>query len=132
MIPNPLIGNGEQQRKLLNSLKPVVKVIAVVAAREAGVYLYKLALNKVHTEWIKAKVKDKLNVIRRDFGRETDPEPDPRGTSGIPDDEIQNGVDPEGPSPRSRAAQRAAQRRVRDETGRFIRKDPPQEGGDRS
>ena len=129
MIPNPIKGNGEQ-RKLLNSLKPVVKVIAVVAAREAGVYLYKLALNKVHTEWIKAKVKDKLSVVRRDFGME--PEPDQRDTSGIPDDEIQNGVDPEGPNPRSRAAQRAAQRRVRDETGRFIRKDPPQEGGDRS
>ena len=129
MIPNPIKGNGEQ-RKLLNSLKPVVKVIAVVAAREAGVYLYKLALNKVHTEWIKAKVKDKLSVVRRDFGME--PEPDPQDTSGIPDDDIQNGVDPEGPSPRSRAAQRAAQRRVRDETGKFIRKDPPQEGGDSS
>ncbi len=129
MIPNPLTGNGEQ-RKLLNSLKPVVKVIAVVAAREAGVYLYKLALNKVHTEWIKAKVKDKLSVVRRDFGME--PEPDPQDTSGIPDDDIQNGVDPEGPSPRSRAAQRAAQRRVRDETGKFIRKDPPREGGDTS
>ena len=90
MIPNPIKGNGEP-RKLLNSLKPVVKVIAVVAAREAGVYLYKLALNKVHTEWIKAKVKDKLSVIRRDFGMETDP--DPRNTSGIPDDDIQNGVD---------------------------------------
>ena len=36
--------------------------------------------------------------------------------------------DPEGPSPTSRAAQR----RVRDETGKFIRKDPPQEGGDSS
>ncbi len=116
MIPNPIKGNGEQ-RKLLAALKPVVKIVAVVAAREAGVYLYKLALNKVHSEWIKAKVKDKLNVIRRDFGRETDPEPD-----------IQNGVDPEGPSPRSRAAQR----RVRDETGKFVRKDPPQEGGDSS
>ena len=46
----------------------------------------------------------------------------------VPDDGIQNGVDPEGPSPRSRAAQP----RVRDETGRFIRKDPPQEGGDSS
>ena len=129
MIPNPIKGNGEQ-RKLLNSLKPVVKVIAVVAAREAGVYLYKLALNKVHTEWIKAKVKDKLSVVRRDFGMETDPEPGPRDTTSIPDDDIQNGVDPEGPSPRSRAAQR----RVRDETGRFIRKDPPTtgEGGDSS
>ena len=125
MIPNPLTGNGEQ-RKLLNSLKPVVKIVAVVAAREAGVFLYKLALNKVHTEWIKAKVKDKLSVVRRDIGMK--PEPDPRDTSGIPDDDIQNGVDPEGPSPRSRAAQR----RVRDETGRFIRKDPPQEGGDSS
>ena len=125
MIPNPIKGNGEQ-RKLLNSLKPVVKVIAVVAAREAGVYLYKLALNKVHTEWIKAKVKEKLRVVRRDFGMET--EPDPPGTSGIPDDDIQNGVDPEGPSSRSRAARR----RVRDESGRFIRKDPPQEGGDSS
>ncbi len=129
MIPNPLTGNGEQ-RKLLNSLKPVVKVIAVVAAREAGVFLYKLALNKVHTEWIKAKVKDKLSVVRRDFGMETDP--DPRDAPGIPDNDIQNGVDPEGPSPRSRAAQRAAQRRVRDETGKFVRKDPPQEGGDSS
>ena len=125
MIPNPTKGNGEQ-RKLLNSLKPVVKIVAVVAAREAGVYLYKLALNKVHTEWIKAKVKDKLSVVRRDFGMK--PEPDPRDTSGIPGDDIQNGVDPEGPSSRSRAAQR----RVRDETGRFIRKDPPQEGGDSS
>ena len=114
MIPNPITGNGEQ-RKLLTALKPVVKILAVVAAREAGVYLYKLALNKIHTEWIKAKVKDKLSVIRRDFGRETDPD-------------IQNGVDPEGPSSRSRAAQR----RVRDETGKFIRKDPPQEGGDTS
>ena len=125
MIPNPIKGNGEQ-RKLLNSLKPVVKIIAVVAAREAGVYLYKLALNKVHTEWIKAKVKDKLRVVRRDFGMK--PEPDPRDPTGIPDDDIQNGVDPEGPSPRSRAAQR----RVRDETGKFVRKDPPQEGGDSS
>ena len=126
MIPNPIKGNGDQ-RKLLNSLKPVVKVIAVVAAREAGVYLYKLALNKVHTEWIKAKVKDKLSVVRRDFGMK--PEPDKRDTSSIPDDDIQNGVDPEGPSSRSRAAQR----RVRDESGRFIRKDPPTgEGGDRS
>ena len=127
MIPNPIKGNGEPQ-KLLNSLKPVVKIVAVVAAREAGVYLYKLALNKVHTEWIKAKVKDKLSVVRRDFGMETDP--DPRDPSGIPDNDIQNGIDPEGPSPRSRAAQRAAQRRVRDETGKFVRKDPPQEGGD--
>ena len=125
MIPNPIKGNGEPP-KLLNSLKPVVKIVAVVAAREAGVYLYKLALNKIHTEWIKAKVKDKLSVIRRDFGREADPEP--RGTSGIPDDDIQNGVDPEGPSSRSRAARR----RVRDETGKFIRKNPPQEGGDTS
>ncbi len=129
MIPNPMKGNGEQ-RKLLNSLKPVVKIVAVVAAREAGVYLYKLALNKVHTEWIKAKVKDKLSVVRRDFGMK--PEPDPRDTTGIPDNDIQNGVDPEGPSPRSRAAQRAAQRRVRDETGKFVRKDPPREGGDSS
>ena len=125
MIPNPISGNGEQ-RKLLTALKPVVKIVAVFAAREAGVYLYKLALNRFHTEWIKAKVKDKLSVVRRDFGMETDP--DPRGTSGIPDDDIQNGVDPEGPNPRSRAAQR----RVRDETGKFIRKTPPQEGGDSS
>ena len=125
MIPNPITGHGEQ-RKLLTLLKPVVKFLAVVAAREAGVYLYKLAINKIHTEWIKAKVKDKLSVVRRDFGMK--PEPDPRDTSSISDTEIQNGVDPEGPSPRSRAAQR----RVRDETGKFIRKDPPQEGGDSS
>ena len=116
MIPNPIKGNGEQGR-LLTALKPVVKIVAVVAAREAGVFLYKLALNKIHTEWIKAKVKDKLSVVRRDFGMKPEPEPD-----------IQNGVDPEGPSPRSRAARR----RVRDETGRFIREDPPQEGGDSS
>ena len=100
------------------SWKPLVKVVAVVAAREAGVYLYKLALNKVHSEWIRAKVKDKLSVIRRDFGKQ----------QNLPDEDIQNGVDPEGPSSR----RRAAQRRVRDETGRFIRKDPPQEGGDSS
>ena len=118
MIPNPVKGNGEQP-KLLTALKPVVKIVAVVAAREAGVFLYKLALNKVHTEWIRAKVKDKLSVIRRDFGREH---------PNHPDEDIQNGVDPEGPSQRSRAAQR----RVRDETGRFIRKGPPQEGGDSS
>ena len=116
MIPNPIKGNGEPP-KLLTALKPVVKIVAVVAAREVGVYLYKLALNKVHTEWIRTKVKDKLSVIRRDFGRDSDPDPD-----------IQNGVDPEGPSPRGRAAQR----RVRDENGRFTRKDPPQKGGDSS
>ena len=125
MIPNPISGNGGQ-RNLLTLLKPVVKFLAVVVGREVGVYLYKLALNKIHTEWIKAKMKEKLSVVRRDFGMK--PEPEPRDTSGIPDNEIQNGVDPEGPSPRSRAAQR----RVRDETGRFIRKDPPQEGGDSS
>ena len=85
-------------------------------------YLYRLAVNKVHTEWIKAKVKDKLRVVRRDFGMK--PEPTHGAPSGIPDDDIQNGVDPEGQNSRSRAARR----RVRDETGRFIRKAPPGRG----
>ena len=62
------------------SWKPLVKVVAVVAAREAGVYLYKLALNKLHTEWIRAKVKDKLRAVISGFP-ETAPAAPPRNAS---------------------------------------------------
>ena len=118
MNRNPTNGNGEQ-RKLLNSLKPVVKIVAVVAAREAGVYLYRLALNKVPTERIRAKVKSGLSAIRRDLGMEYE---------SIPDEDIQNGVDPEGPNRKSQAAQR----RQRDGNGRFTGKSQNQKGGDTS
>ena len=70
-----------------------------------------------------------LSVVRRDFGMK--PEPDQRDPSGIPDNEIQNGVDPETARERTNRS-RAAQRRQRDETGKFTRKDPPQKGGDTS
>ena len=45
--------------------KPVVKVVAFVAAREAGVFLYRLAINRVETDGLKAKVRKKLDALRR-------------------------------------------------------------------
>ena len=95
--------------------KPVAKELAIVAAREAGVYLYRLAKERIDTEKIGAKVREKLNGVRPHFEMEPEPEK-----------EIPNGADPEGPSRRSRAARG----RVRDENGRFIRKPPNPEGGD--
>lgn len=105
------------QRKL--PWKPVVKVVAFVAAREAGLFLYRLAINRVETDRLKAKVGKKLGVLRRDFGW---------GHKDSPDEDILNGVDPEGPSPRGQAAQR----RKRDENGRFTRKPNNPKGGDTS
>ena len=99
--------------------KPVVKLVAFVAAREAGIYLYRLAINRAETDRLKANVRKKLDVLRRDFGW---------GHKDSPKEDIQNGVDPEGPSPRGKAAQR----RVRDENGRFTRKPHNPEGGDTS
>ena len=96
--------------------KPVVKVVAFVAAREAGVFLYRLAINRVETDRLKAKVRKKLDVLRRDLGWPG------------PQEDIQNGVDPEGPGPKSQAAQR----RERDENGRFTRKPHNPKGGDTS
>ena len=99
--------------------KPVVKVIAFVAVREAGVFLYRLAINRVETDRLKGKVRKKLDVLRKDLGW---------GLKDSPDEDIQNGVDPEGPSPKSQAAQR----RERDGNGRFTRKSNNPKGGDTS
>ena len=125
MVPNP-IRNGER-KQLLAVLKPVAKVVAVVVAREVGVRLFRIAVNRAHAEWIKAKVRDKLNVVKRDFGMQTDPEPD-----------IQNGLNPEVAREHQEANERrseAAKRRERGKDGRFKRNgdnDTPPKGGDTS
>ena len=126
MIPNPIKGNGEQG-KLLNSLKPVVKIVAVVAAREAGVYLYKLALNKIHTEWIKDEGEGQAE--RHPQGLRDEAGARSTGHLRYP---WRRYPERGRPGRTQSRRSRAAQRRVRDETGRFIRKDPPQEGGDDS
>ena len=43
---------------------------------EVCVYAVRLATDKIHREWIKAKVREKLQVIRQDF------EPDDRPRDG--------------------------------------------------
>ena len=124
----PLLRNGKKARVLTSiPWKPVVTAVAVVVAREVGVRLFHLAVNKAHAEWIKAKVRDKLNVVKRDFGMQTDPEP-----------EIQNGLDPEVAREHQEANERrseAAKRRERGKDGRFKRNgdnDTPQKGGGKS
>ena len=108
--------------------KPVVTAVVVVLAREVGVRLFHLAVG----EWIKSRVREKLNVVKREFGVQTDPEPsdnqrdtygipdNQRDTPGVSDDDIQNGVDP------NEARRQAAQRR--DESGRFTKDDENERG----
>ena len=91
--------------------KPIATAIAVVIAREVGVRLFHLAVDKAHSGWIKAKVKDKLNVVKREFGAEPEPEAD-----------IANGVNPDEArrqEEQARERSEAAKRRDRDENGRF-------------
>ena len=99
--------------------KPVAKDVAVVVAREAGVYLFRMAIDhaidRIHSPGTGPKAGERPHVVRPHRGRKPRTEAD-----------IQNGVDPEGPGRRSSAAQR----RVRDENGRFSRKTPNRKGGD--
>ena len=66
--------------------KPILGAVAVVAAREVCVYAVRLATDHAHRAWIRKKVRDKLNVIRRDF-RPDDKPRDGRGRFTKPDDE---------------------------------------------
>ena len=121
----PLLRNGKKD-SILKSIpwKPVARVVAVVVAREVGVRLFHLAVNKAQAEWIKAKVKDRLNVVKRDFAMQTDPD-------------ITNGIDPETARDQEANERRseAAKRRERGKDGRFKRNgdnDTPPKGGDTS
>lgn len=108
--------------------KPVAKEVATVAAREAGIYLYRLAKDRIDTKKIRAKVGEKLSAVRRHFETEPEPEDFPEEFHHPEDPEEPSRVDPEVSNRRSRAAQRG----VRDENGRFIRKTPGPKGGDTS
>ena len=119
----PLLRNGKSSALKGLPWKPVVTAIAVVVAREVGVRLFHLAVNKVHSEWINSKVKDKLNVVRRSFGEE-EQEPD-----------IANGVDPEEARRQNRERSEAAKKKERGPDGRFKRNgdrdDTTEKGGDK-
>ena len=121
----PLRRNGKKDSGLKGiPWKPVVTAAAVIVVREVGVRLFHLAVNKAQAEWIKAKVKDKLNVIKNDFGMQTDPD-------------ITNGIDPETARDQEANERRseAAKRRERGKDGRFKRNgdnDTPPKGGDTS
>ena len=94
------------------SWKPLVKVVAAVAAREAGVFLCRRAINRVQTEMNPGEGKE--GTERRSTGFQ----------KGIRR-KNHKGVDPVGPSPKSQAAQR----RERDGNGRFTQNP---KGGDTS
>ena len=120
----PLLRNGKKDSGI--PWKPVVTAVAVVVAREVGVRLFHLAVNKAQAEWIKAKVKERLNVVKREFGK-TETESD-----------IQNGVNPEEArrqEEQNRERSEAARSRDRDNRGRFKKNgedDTPQKGGGKS
>ena len=120
----PLLRNGKKDSGI--PWKPVVTAVAVVVAREVGVRLFHLAVNKAHSEWIKAKVKERLNVVKQEFGK-TETESD-----------IQNGVNPEEArrqEEQNRERSEAARSRDRDNRGRFKKNgddDTPQKGGGKS
>ncbi len=120
----PLRRNGKKDSGI--PWKPVVTAVAVVVAREVGVRLFHLAVNKAHSEWIKGKVKERLNVVKREFGKtETG-------------SDIQNGVNPEEArrqEEQNRERSEAARSRDRDNRGRFKKNgddDTPQKGGGKS
>ena len=91
--------------------KPVAKEAAVVVAREAGVYLFRLAIDHA-IDWLHAD----------ETGPESREQPGSgRRPSGRPQTEEE--ADPEKPGP----GKQGAQRRKRDENGRYARKT---KGGD--
>ena len=50
--------------------KPIITTIGVLIFKEAGVYVCRKAANKLYTDRLRSKVREKLNVIRRDFKRD--------------------------------------------------------------
>ena len=95
--------------------KPVAKEAAVVVAREAGVYLFRLAIDHaidlIHGEGTRPESREQPGSGRQ-----------PSGTEPQTEEE----ADPEGPGPKKPGAQR----RKRDENGRYVRKTQNRKGGD--
>ena len=92
--------------------KPVAKEAAVVVAREAGVYLFRLAIDHA-IDWLHADETGPESREQPGSGRR------PSGTER----QNEEGVDPEKPGP----GKQGAQRRKRDENGRYASKT---KGGD--